>query len=103
MQIPPMPPQSEADEFHALTRDLYNDMVVKCPPIVDAAMQVHAMAAGIVASSEACDHVDCMRDRIRLLASTLAYSVVTERARRDGQRVPDLSAYTASEGGAFDG
>lgn len=97
-----MPHQVEADEFHALSRDLFDDLVHQLPPILDAAMQTHGLAAGLEMASRTCDHVPCLRDRIKVLASAAAFAAITERARRDGQPAPDLSAYTASEGGGFE-
>jgi hypothetical protein len=102
MQLPNPPHQTEADEFHAAGRDLFSDLVAGIPDVMDAPMQMHGLAMGMEMATRECDHLDFLRDRLKVLITTLAYAAVTERVRRDGKS-PNLSGYTASEGGGFDG
>lgn len=99
MQLPNPPSQTEADEFHAAGRDLFNDLVAKMPNVMDAPIQMHGLAMGLQMQTRECDHVDCLRDHLKVLITTLAYAVITEKARLAAP-APDLSGYTASEGGA---
>lgn len=103
MHIPTPPTRSDADEFHAMGRDMFERMVDIARADADEAMQMHAMAMGMEMRTQQCDHTDCLRDSIRMLIATVSYAVVSEKMRRVGVTQPDLSEYTAAEGGAFDG
>lgn len=83
MDIPPIPTQSVADQFHAGTRDSFEALVSGMPPMINAPLQTHATALGIRCGLEASGD---LLEAARKVVDTLAYAAVTERARRDELR-----------------